>query len=326
MLRIGVVIPFFQRRPGILARALASVAAQDDPAVSVIVVDDGSPVPASDEGLPAGLDVRLLTRPNAGPAAARNTALEALDDSIAAVALLDSDDAWRPGHLAAARAALAAGADLYFCDHAPKDADPDGGGGSHFTRKGFDASRHPLIGQGPLRRFAGDFFDAQLRHYLAGTSTLVYRRARLADIRFEPACAFAGEDSIFILDLARRTDRVAFSPAVGVVYGEGVNIWSGVGLRDRAIFRRCADTLRGIAERRRRFPLTRGQEASLRAYEAVQAELLSEAAIWHARAGSLDLRQLGMALRTQPRMALAMARILAHRAGGAFHRRLGGRP
>ena len=47
---VAVLIPYFQRQPGILANTVRSVLAQqgfDD--YQVIVVDDGSPVPAADE-------------------------------------------------------------------------------------------------------------------------------------------------------------------------------------------------------------------------------------------------------------------------------------
>ena len=57
---ITVVIPYFQREPGILARALASIAAQQacPLSVHVIVVDDASPVPADAEI--AGMDLSLI--------------------------------------------------------------------------------------------------------------------------------------------------------------------------------------------------------------------------------------------------------------------------
>ena len=48
--RVAVVIPYFQRESGILAGALQSVSAQEvDADLSVIIVDDGSPVRAHDE-------------------------------------------------------------------------------------------------------------------------------------------------------------------------------------------------------------------------------------------------------------------------------------
>ena len=48
---IAVIIPYFQREAGILRRALASVFAQTNaPSWEIIVVDDGSPVPAGQCG------------------------------------------------------------------------------------------------------------------------------------------------------------------------------------------------------------------------------------------------------------------------------------
>ena len=48
---MAVVIPYFQRAPGILARALASIATQQHGPhnLKVLVVDDGSPAPAQAE-------------------------------------------------------------------------------------------------------------------------------------------------------------------------------------------------------------------------------------------------------------------------------------
>ena len=46
-MKTGIVIPFFQRKSGLLARAVASVIAQEKAeAAAIIVVDDGSPRPA----------------------------------------------------------------------------------------------------------------------------------------------------------------------------------------------------------------------------------------------------------------------------------------
>ena len=80
---VAVVIPYFQREAGVLARALRSIFSQDEPpAHEIIVVDDGSPAPAEQElaGLDETLvsDVRIIHQPNGGPAAARNTGLDAV--------------------------------------------------------------------------------------------------------------------------------------------------------------------------------------------------------------------------------------------------------
>ncbi|HEX8205275.1 MAG TPA: glycosyltransferase, partial [Solirubrobacteraceae bacterium] len=97
-MRVGVIVPVHGWAP-YLAEALDSVVAEgpDD----VVVVDDASPEPQRAEG-PARV-VRRETR--GGPAAARQTGLEALE-GCDLVALCDADDAWRPGRLRAQLAAL----------------------------------------------------------------------------------------------------------------------------------------------------------------------------------------------------------------------------
>ncbi len=97
--KIAVVIPFFQRKAGILARSLVSIAAQNYPssALYVIVVDDGSPVPAASElqqfPAPHGLRITVIQQENAGPNQARNTALQNLEPDTALVAYLASEEA-----------------------------------------------------------------------------------------------------------------------------------------------------------------------------------------------------------------------------------------
>ena len=104
---ISVVLATYNRRHS-LARAIASVQAQDGVRFELIVVDDAS----SDDTLAylatlADPRIRTITRDrNRGPSAARNSGLAAARADI--VAFLDSDDAYRPGRLAAPLAAFAA--------------------------------------------------------------------------------------------------------------------------------------------------------------------------------------------------------------------------
>jgi GT2 family glycosyltransferase len=79
-----------------LREALAGMLSQDPPPDEVVVVDDASPAPLVlvDERVTV---VRREQR--GGPAAARQTGLEALNAEL--IALCDSDDAWEPGKLAA---------------------------------------------------------------------------------------------------------------------------------------------------------------------------------------------------------------------------------
>lgn len=95
---IGVVIPAFGRAAELEA-ALASVMAQTRPADRIVVVDDGSDPPlALPSACASNPRVTLLRLPaNAGAAAARQVAIEALDTSH--VAFLDSDDLWHADKL-----------------------------------------------------------------------------------------------------------------------------------------------------------------------------------------------------------------------------------
>ena len=96
----SVIIPAYNVS-GIIGRAIRSAAAQTFPPLEILVIDDCSTddtvevVRALRREIPS---IRLLSTPaNGGPSAARNVGLrEAKADWIA---LLDSDDAWKPGRL-----------------------------------------------------------------------------------------------------------------------------------------------------------------------------------------------------------------------------------
>ncbi len=96
----SVIIPAYNVS-GIIGRAIRSAAAQTLPPLDILVIDDCSTdntvevVKALARDLPS---IRLLSTPvNGGPSAARNVGLrEAKADWIA---LLDADDAWKPGRL-----------------------------------------------------------------------------------------------------------------------------------------------------------------------------------------------------------------------------------
>ena len=110
---VSVVIPVY-RRPLAANAAIRSVLIETGVNVELIIVDDGSPEPfvmAPDNALDPR--VRLVRNElNAGAAAARNRGVREARGRW--IALLDSDDLWRPGKLAAQRtfaeAAQAAGA------------------------------------------------------------------------------------------------------------------------------------------------------------------------------------------------------------------------
>ena len=228
---IAVIIPYFQRSEGILASALASVFAQRDVEdVHIVVVDDGSPVPAQRElarlPAPTRFPVSVLTQQNAGPAAARNLGLAALAQDVRLVAFLDSDDIWTPEHLRNAVTALGQGHDFYFADfHQP------GQTVSAFSRAGKLApAAHPRIaGFESLHTYQGDMFAQIMMGNVIGTSTVVYAFDRFRAQRFDEEFYSAGEDYLFWIACARAGARFCFSSEHEAQYGYGVNIYAGSG-------------------------------------------------------------------------------------------------
>jgi len=92
---VGAIVPVHGPAPW-LREAVASADAQEPRPDRVVVVDDGSPEPVV---APPGCTV--LRRPaRGGPAAARESGRRAIE-GCELIALLDADDAWEPGALAA---------------------------------------------------------------------------------------------------------------------------------------------------------------------------------------------------------------------------------
>ena len=101
---ISVVIPCYNAER-YLSATIASVLAQQQASLEIIVVDDGSrdgSVALLQQEFP---NVRLLQQSNAGIAAARNAGIAAARGTW--VAFVDADDSWLPGKLAVQLALLA---------------------------------------------------------------------------------------------------------------------------------------------------------------------------------------------------------------------------
>jgi len=223
--RFAVVVPFYQDTPGILRRALDSVAAQDvDADIQVYVVDDDSPVAAQEEldglAMPENVAVVLLRQENGGPGAARNTGLS---HAVSAdfIAFLDSDDEWYPHHLSAAAAGMAAGADYYTSDLEALD-------GERYHHR-FFSDALPLSSVEGLP-WAGwltsPLVQFTIHRPISHLSALVVRRSLLGGTRFDPTLRTAGEDAVFTTTLALRGPEVIVSRRVDVRRGRGVNIFS----------------------------------------------------------------------------------------------------
>ena len=107
-----MVVPTFDRA-SVLSRALDSVIEQTRLPAEVIVVDDGSTDATAELVESRFPGVRLLRQENRGVSAARNRGIEASRGEW--IALLDSDDEWRPRKLERQLSALEAQPDLRIC-------------------------------------------------------------------------------------------------------------------------------------------------------------------------------------------------------------------
>ena len=226
MTKVAVVIPYYQREPGILRRAMFSIYAQELPKgvrVDVIVVDDELPAPPEPDIAGFAHDamaVVVVKRPNGGPAAARNTGLETAR-GFDVVAFLDSDDSWMSRHLAVGLDALARGAELYFANDWYEDV-------PHFD---FLRCRETLVADahadddGVLWTTGARLLPFMRDEYIVHPSTLIYDYRCHGAVRFDEDLAMAGEDSLFAITLASRAASIAFSSSLMVRRGQGVDLY-----------------------------------------------------------------------------------------------------
>jgi succinoglycan biosynthesis protein ExoW len=229
-MKCSVIIPYYQREPGILQRALKSVFAQSHADFDIIVVDDSSPLPVETELEAFPLEQRariaVIKQANAGPGGARNTGLDHVPADSACVAFLDSDDEWTPGHLKTATAALAGfdadcywasiqgGAEFYY-----HFGVADLAGSTAFTRLCEDP---PLV---EIPDLAGVMLkDWSFLHL----SCMVIGESLFRTARFEAELRLAAEDVLFFYDCIRGARRVVLGENAGAVRGQGLNIFHGV--------------------------------------------------------------------------------------------------
>jgi hypothetical protein len=113
---ISVVIPCYNRS-ALLKRAIDSALGQDVKASEIIVVDDGSTDNTKEVCAGYRNRIEYIWQPNSGASTARNNGV--VRSRSPWIAFLDSDDFWRPSHLAKMVAAIKqtdGQARFYFCD------------------------------------------------------------------------------------------------------------------------------------------------------------------------------------------------------------------
>ena len=314
MATVAVIIPFFQRKHGLLTRALESICGQNNVAsIAVLVVDDESPADPAVElpaSLPAHVSVRIIKQKNAGPGAARNAGLEHAPADTQYVAFLDSDDQWLPNHLQNAIAALGDEFDLYFSNHFEPESTVD-----EFSRRNLIAlDQHRRLDRGVnCFAFLGDMRDQIIRANIIETSTVVYRWSKLNQARFKPEYRNAFEDHLFWLDAASASRGIAFSADVECQYGRGVSIWRSSGLGSEYSLPKIIDQLRFIGALKTAESTTPAQTESLQNIKAnvriaFVAELLNRAR----RRARMDWGAIAKIIKLDPALILLSPPLALH--------------
>ncbi len=192
-MKVSVVVPLYNKA-AYIGRALRTALAQTHAPMEILVVDDGS----TDDSLAAVAAVadpriRVISQPNAGPGPARDRGIRAARGE--AVALLDADDAWAPGCLAALVALL-------------RDYPDAGVAGVGCAVVGPDGRATPLRLSGPARgTFRGvlpDYYACALADPPLGSSSTIIRRDAYDVVDPAPSPARLGEDLYLWSQLADR--------------------------------------------------------------------------------------------------------------------------
>ncbi|WP_026340864.1 glycosyltransferase family 2 protein [Thioalkalivibrio sp. AKL10] len=330
--KIAVVIPYFQRKRGLLRQCVRSVLENAEGLeIEVLVVDDGSPLPAEEEigDFLEDCPVEVIHQENAGPAAARNMGLEHVAPGTRYVAFLDSDDEWIGPFLEDAVRALDQGFDLFVGNSRRTGIPTSRFQWSDARSDNIRPEEHHLVDPAhDLYEYVGDFFDLLVRRSnIIGPTTMAYRLDRFPEVRFRESL-FQGEDRLFKLTLGQSLGRVAFSPRIYAEEGEGVNIFDKSGWKTEGYLRLTSNYIslsRMVLEEIRLDPkqraFVRGQLADSR--RAFVAAVLHQ--LRHRK--PLDWSQVRATLRRDPAGAALFLpntlRLATRRLGGGRRRPAG---
>ncbi len=226
----AIVIPYYQRDPLVLRRAVRSILAQKVPKnieVKIVIADDSSPCPPSESlnnlDIKPPFVLKLLKQKNGGAASARNLGLASLSEDMPKYcAFLDSDDEWLPGHIKDAVEHIDKGADFWFTDSY------DDEGRTSFSYQNYMISRHDIgeNSQPVIRALEGqEAFNEILEDCLPHTSTVVFHYRKSPQLRFDTTLKIAGEDHLFWISAIAASSKVMYSTALRGRRGEGVSIF-----------------------------------------------------------------------------------------------------
>jgi succinoglycan biosynthesis protein ExoW len=232
MKHLAIIIPFYQKKLGLLRNAVNSIFFQeniDDLKITIIIVDDQSPIQPEKELLNLeytnNIDIKILNQKNSGPAKARNVGLDFADFlNVDYIAFLDSDDIWHSDHVSRAMLNLDGVSEFYFCDHQRFYE-----GNSYFFENPY--IKDFLLTQ---KKDQSNFFIVEselffvhlIETYFCQTSTIVFCHKILNGLRFDETLTVAGEDHLMWLHLVSQCKKITLDVKVGVDYGEGVNIFT----------------------------------------------------------------------------------------------------
>ncbi|HTO60351.1 MAG TPA: glycosyltransferase [Bradyrhizobium sp.] len=324
-LSLSVVIPYFQREHGILRRSVLSALKQEGfGGFDIIIVDDGSPVPAIEEV--ADLvhahpnRIAVIRQQNRRAGAARNAALDRVPASRRYVALLDSDDEWEPYHLATAVEVLARGYDCYFSnlynlgEQLSKFEKEEQTGFSGRLRSDEIC---PLEGLPDCWEFRGDMFDRVLfSGNLIMPSTFVYDFSKFPNVRFREDFWRFGEDIIFLADMAARQARFGFSSRPAVRRGHGVNMFDKAGWGTPGFPARLCDEMAIYKHAARSWHLTKAQSHYCREkFARIRGDFVSTCGAQLSRLDFSQLSQLLRFARLDPMFPILLPLLLARSIG-----------
>ncbi|NML76597.1 glycosyltransferase family 2 protein [Rhizobium sp. S-51] len=269
MAKLTVIIPYYQKEPGILRRALTAVFAQTFQDFDVLVIDDQSPFPAREELLALPPEeasrITVIRQPNAGPGGARNAGLDAVKPETEYVAFLDSDDVWSADHLENAyRGMTRFKADCYW-------ASITGGDDFHYHFGISELAETEEVRQlqdEPLMVELPEMTSVMLKNWsFLHLSCMVIGRNLFRSIRFEAELRLAAEDVLFFCDCVLAADRVILCDTPGAVRGEGVNIFHAIDNDSPQFLRQQFNTWVALDTLEERFYGRSAEVASIRSYK-----------------------------------------------------------
>lgn len=269
MAKLTVIIPYYQREAGILRRALGSVFAQTFTDFNVIIVDDQSPYPISDELAPLAREqrtrIKVISQPNAGPGGARNTGLDHVPADTEFVAFLDSDDLWTADHLKNAYESMSQfGADCYWASITGGDAFYYHFGIAHLEK----TERVTRLAESPLVVELPELSSVMLKNWsFLHLSCMVIGPNLFRTIRFEAELRLAAEDVLFFCDCVLAAKRVILCDAAGAERGEGVNIFHSIDSDSPQFLKQQFNTWVALDTLEGRFSRRPAEIASIRGYK-----------------------------------------------------------